>query len=104
VNKANVLKITTATDGNSVALKLEGRVEGPWVEVLRKSWADAAARDGRARIVVDLDGVASADARGRLLLLEMQKRGVGLVKPSGFMRQMLEQGRLELGGNSDFKE
>lgn len=68
---------------------LEGRLEGPWVEVLRRTWADTLSRDGQRQIVVDLGGVSFADSEGRALLLNMQEEGVGLIKASAFLREML---------------
>jgi hypothetical protein len=91
-----VLRITTEQRENSLSLRLEGRIEGPWVEVLRKTWIDAASRNGGREIAVDLGGVSSADRVGRTLLLTMQKQGVALTEPSGFMRQVLRHEGAEL--------
>lgn len=84
-----MLRITTNCNQNSSALRLEGRIEGPWVEVLRSTWAEATGRAGQGEIVVDLAGVSFANTEGRNLLLAMRKRGVKLVKPSGFMGEVL---------------
>ena len=84
-----MLRITTNRDQNSLALRLEGRIEGPWVEVLRKAWADASGRDEHDEIVADLGGVSFANAEGRNLLVAMRQRGVKLIKPSGFMSEVL---------------
>ncbi|HEV3481847.1 MAG TPA: hypothetical protein VGR97_05895 [Candidatus Acidoferrales bacterium] len=84
-----MLRITTNRSQNSFALRLEGQVEGPWVEVLRNSWAQAMSHDGHGEIVVDLGGVSFANPDGRDLLLTMRKRGAKLIKPSGFMREVL---------------
>lgn len=84
-----MLRITTDRKQNSLSLRLEGQVEGPWVEVLRNTWAEAIGRDGQGGIVVDLEGVNFANTEGRNLLLAMRKRGVELIKLSGFMREVL---------------
>ena len=84
-----MLRITTDRKQNSLSLRLEGQVEGPWVEVLRNTWAEAIGRDGHGGIVVDLEGVNFANTEGRNLLLAMRRRGVKLIKPSGFMREVL---------------
>jgi len=76
---------------NSKSLRLEGSVEGPWVDVLRTAWVEAKKRAGDQPIVVDLSAVSFADAEGRALLLKMRKEGAGLARPSGFMRQILGQ-------------
>lgn len=84
-----MLRITTDRKQNSLLLRLEGQVEGPWVEVLRNSWAQAMSHGGRQEIAVDLGGVSFANPEGRDLLLCMRKQGAKLIKPSGFMREFL---------------
>jgi anti-anti-sigma regulatory factor len=85
-----VLKITADRQGNSLSLRLEGRVEGLWVELLRKTWADEIVGDEREKSVVDLGGVTFADSEGQKLLVSMKKQGVALIKPSPFMRELLK--------------
>jgi hypothetical protein len=89
VNEEPVLRITTEPKKNSLSLRLEGQVEGPWVEVLRKTWTDATSRVDAQEIVVDFAGVSFVDPDGRNLLLTMQKQGVTLIKLSGFVREVL---------------
>lgn len=84
-----MLRITTERNENSFSMKLEGRVEGAWIEVLRKAWTDATSLDGGRKVVADLGGVNFADREGRTLLLTMQKQGVTLTRLSGFMREVL---------------
>jgi anti-anti-sigma regulatory factor len=84
-----VLRITTNRKPNSLSLRLEGQVEGPWVEVLRNSWAQAMSQDGHREIAVDLGGVSFANPAGKDLLLTMRKQGAKLIRPSGFMREVL---------------
>lgn len=84
-----MLRITTDRKQNSPSLKLEGQVEGPWVEVLRNSWAEAVSHDGHQKVAVDLAGVTFANREGRDLLLTMRKQGAKLIKASGFIREFL---------------
>jgi ABC-type transporter Mla MlaB component len=87
-----VLRITQEVETGKPSLRLEGRLEGAWVGVLRKAWAESVApADGHA-VVVDLASVSFADREGRALLLEMQKKGAVLAKVSGFMRHILADG------------
>jgi hypothetical protein len=44
---------------------------------------------GHQEIAVDLGGVSFANPEGRDLLLTMRKQGAKLIKPSGFMREVL---------------
>ena len=85
-----MLRITTNRNQNALALRLEGQVEGPWVEVLRNSWAQVLGHNGGQEIAVDLGGVSFANSEGRDLLLTMRKQGAKLIKPSGFMREVLK--------------
>lgn len=91
MNRRNVLKITPQDGMNSMSLKLEGEVEGPWVEVLRTAWVEAKKSAGGQRIVVDLGAVNFADSGGRALLFKMREQGADLMRASGFMRQILGQ-------------
>lgn len=85
-----MLRITTTENSNSLGLRLEGRLEGPWVEVLRKTWTETLGQGGQRQVVVDLGDVSFADSDGRALLLNMKEEGVGLVKASAFLREMLK--------------
>jgi anti-anti-sigma regulatory factor len=87
------MRITPTKNPSALELTLEGRLEGPWVEVLRKSWIDALRQPERPHVLVDLGSVSFADASGRALLLNMQQEGVGLIKPSAFLREMLKRNR-----------
>ena len=84
-----MLRITQEGDADRPSLRLEGRLEGAWVEVLRKAWDEPTASLNRRKVTVDLGAVSFADREGRALLLEMQKKGAVLAKASGFMRQIL---------------
>lgn len=84
-----MLRITTDRNQESPALKLEGQVEGPWVEVLRNSWAQVMSHDGHQKIAIDLAGVTFASHGGRDLLLTMRKQGAKVINASGFMREFL---------------
>ena len=91
-----MLRITPTDKPNSLGLRLEGRLEGPWVEVLRQTWTDTLKHDDHRQIEVDLSGVSFADSVGRTLLLNMQGEGVGLTKASAFLREMLKPNGLDL--------
>jgi hypothetical protein len=84
-----VLRITIQRTSDVVFLKLEGSVKGPWVDELRKAWlASAKMADGQP-MNIDLGAVSFIDARGRDLLLQMQREGLALKGASGFLRQVL---------------
>jgi anti-anti-sigma regulatory factor len=85
-----VLRITIQRTSDVVLLKLEGSVKGPWVDELRKAWLTSAKMAGREPVSIDLGAVSFVDARGRDLLLRMQREGGALKGASGFLRQVLE--------------
>lgn len=75
---------------DSLALKLEGSVKGPWVDELQKAWSASAETLPGRPVKVDLAGVSFIDARGRDLLLRMQKAGAVLQGALPFVRQALD--------------
>ena len=57
-----------------VTVTLEGRIAGPWVMELDRTWRKLAAfLDSRA-VEIDLRGVTSVDARGKRLLAEIHEQ------------------------------
>lgn len=76
---------------DGVVLKLEGRVKGPWVEELRKTWLTSSTLAVGETVRIDLEAVSFVDERGRDLLLEMRREGVTLDGNSGFLRHLLEE-------------
>jgi hypothetical protein len=84
-----VLRITREGDAGSPSLKLEGRLEGPWVEVLRKAWEDSMVLLDGGKVTIDLGAISFADRNGRELLRELQKKGTTLARVSEFMRHIL---------------
>jgi anti-anti-sigma regulatory factor len=85
-----VLRITSQSTADSLTVKLEGTLRGPWVDELQLAWSEAADKSPRKPAQVDLAGVTFIDARGRELLLQMQKAGAVLQGPSLFLRQVLD--------------
>ena len=70
-----MLRITIQRTFDSVLLKLEGSIKGPWVDELRKAWlASTKMADGQ-QMSIELSAVSFVDARGRDLLLRMQRDG-----------------------------
>jgi hypothetical protein len=83
-----VLRITRGTENGADTLTLEGKLSGPWVDELERCWSDL--RRNRCSLVrVILQDVSFCDARGKDLLLSMERAGVSLVQCSGFIRQLL---------------
>ena len=84
-----MLRITNGTRREGATLVLEGRLTGPWVDELARSWkALTATRDARS-VRVDLDGVTFIDAGGRTLLRTMHEEGATLASCSGCMTRAI---------------
>ena len=60
------------------------------MDELRKAWLTSANMAAGQPVSIDLGAVSFIDARGRDLLLRMQREGVALKGASGFLRQILE--------------
>jgi len=73
-----MLKITIHNTTNAATLNLEGRLAGPWVPELERSWR-AVKDDSRDKpVIVDLCEVTFVDTEGRKLLSSMYEQGARL--------------------------
>lgn len=70
-----MLRITIDEAPNSVTLRLEGRLIGPWVEEVEQCWQKAFLSLGRRTMVVDLSAVNFLDSAGQSLLQKMHLAG-----------------------------
>ena len=87
-----MLRITATTEKGAPALKLEGRVGGPWVDELRDSWSTLAKSEDADSVKIDMRGVSYVDHRGADLLVEMENEGASFVHCSDFIRQLMQAG------------
>ena len=84
-----MLKITSQLDPvrEDLALVLEGRLAGPWVEELRTYCRRVLGTQQRCTMI-DLTGVTFADAEGKTLLAQLWQQGVEL-RASGCLTRCL---------------
>jgi len=73
-----MLKITVHNSTNAATLNLEGRLAGPWVEELGRSWRAVKENSTEKPVIVDLCEVTFVDAEGRKLLSSMYEQGARL--------------------------
>ena len=78
-----MLRITdvreTMPDGGTVwTLKLEGDIQGAWVNELRRAWRAVRMAASGASIRLVLADVQVVDTAGKVLLTEMHRDGVGI--------------------------
>ena len=68
------MKITVDEGQDALTLRLEGRVAGPMVEELSRTWCSLAPSLGRKRLVIDLHGLIFIDTAGLAVLAEIHQR------------------------------
>jgi anti-anti-sigma regulatory factor len=74
-----MLRITAEDKPRILSFRLEGRLEGPWVDELEKCWLGMVARAGTPALRVDLTGVTFVDAAGKAQLTAMRRQGAELI-------------------------
>ena len=84
-----MLRITTDCSKDTVKLRLEGRLTGPWVQELERSWMELSPEQRRGA-VVDLAGVISIGEDGRRLLVTMWEQGAVFHATNCLTRSLVE--------------
>lgn len=84
-----MLRITERSDAGRTALALEGRLAGPWVDELARSWDTLVARQG-GPVAVCLEGVTFIDAGGKALLRRLHEQGATFVASGCMTRAILD--------------
>jgi len=85
-----MLKITVQPDEKGTKILLEGRLAGPWVEELDRSWRQVSGGEA-GRVIVDLHNVTFVDAEGKGMLRQMCKSGAELQASGCLMRCLVEE-------------
>jgi len=80
-----MLRITIEKKQEKAAMKLEGKLAGPWVDELERAWSSVSSDRPGDNIGVDIRGLMFIDDGGRKLLSRMCAEGAtftakGLVK------------------------
>jgi hypothetical protein len=68
-----MLLITTETARFERTLRLEGRLAGPWIDELARTWGEVHAVRGAGLIRVDLDGVTYVSPSGKSFLRRIHR-------------------------------
>lgn len=74
-----MLRITAIDKPRVLTLRLEGRLEGPWVGELEQSWRSLWEAVSLPKVCIDLTGLTYVDAAGKARLAEMHKRGAQFI-------------------------
>lgn len=84
-----MLKISEGKRGEqSITLRLEGRIVGPWVEELQHI-CDPFVNNG-CKLALDLTEISFADESGVTLLSGLKARGVKLLNTAPFVAEQLK--------------
>ena len=84
-----MLRITRMVGNDSVeTLKLEGKLQGPWVDEAHDAYALSAAQ--ASRTCLDLSGLTFADGEGAALLRELIRSGARVVGCSSYIAELLQ--------------
>jgi hypothetical protein len=94
-----MLRITNTTTEQTLTLRLEGRLEGPWVAVLAQCWSTALPTSRGRRLCVDLNGVTFVDAQGKGRLAEMYAQGAELLGEDVEMKAIVAEIRTGRAGD-----
>ena len=85
-----MLKVTTTDQNQTVTLKLEGKLVGPWVQEVTRVWDDTA-RTPRGGYVIDLRSVTFIDSPGKALLATMSRHGAQLIAADCLTRNIVDE-------------
>jgi hypothetical protein len=86
-----MMKIEIQETGESVVLRVEGRLAGAFVPELENCWRTAQSTQPKRSISVDLKSVTCVDRAGRYLLQLMHLSGVPFLRPGLAVQDILEQ-------------
>jgi anti-anti-sigma regulatory factor len=73
-----VMRVTTEKHRAPATLRVEGKLAGPWVSELERTWLDVTSEDQNREVVADLSDVTFIDAQGWDLLERMMESGTEL--------------------------
>jgi hypothetical protein len=86
-----MLRITVENKSKTATLKLEGKLAGPWIGELERTWAQVTANTSGDRVLLDLCDVTFIAAEGKQQLKKMSDLGAQF-KTSGCMsRSIVEE-------------
>lgn len=95
-----MLRISIQERTDTVTMKLEGRISGPWTAELGQAWKALAPSLGSRKLSVDLSGLGYMDEGGAELLREIhQKTHADFIANSPLAKYFAEQAMSKFTGN-----
>jgi hypothetical protein len=89
-----MLRVTIEKKQEQAAIKLEGKLTGPWVDELEREWSSISNDNPGNNIGVDIRGLMLIDAGGRELLKRMYAEGAKFTA-KGLVKETVEEIRRE---------
>ncbi len=86
-----LLRITVQEKTKEVTIKLEGRIAGPWVDELRRTWLSLAPSLESKHVCLDICEVTFVDAPGKRLLAEIRESGAGFLADTPVTKSLVEE-------------
>jgi anti-anti-sigma regulatory factor len=86
-----MLRITVDDDARVLTLRLEGRLEGPWVRELERCWRSLLGAVNQPTISVDLRGVTYIGASGQAQLADMHEQGAQFIADDCMTKAVVEE-------------
>jgi len=86
-----MLRITIQESPRAIRLQLEGKLAGPWVDELERSWTAAASSSGKRRLHVDLTGVSFISTPAKELLRRISAAGADLIACGCLNRAIVDE-------------
>jgi anti-anti-sigma regulatory factor len=85
-----MLRVTKTNQNQTITLKLEGKLAGPWVQEVTRVWHDTT-QSPRCGYVVDLRSVTFIDSPGQALLAAMSREGAQLIAADCLTRNIVDE-------------
>jgi len=86
-----MLKITIEKNSRCTTLRVEGRLTGPWVEELERTWRAVTSDPADGRVWIDLTDVTFVAEEGKRLLEAMYGEGAKLKASGCVTRRLVEE-------------
>lgn len=92
-----MLKVTTTDLNQTITLKLEGKLAGPWVKEVTRVWTEMS-QPAPCDYVIDLRSITFIDGPGKALLAAMSRRGARFIAIDCLTRNIVDEIQKELIG------
>jgi hypothetical protein len=86
-----MLRITIHDSPRTLTFHLEGRLAGPWLRELEECWQNALAGPHKPILRVDLTGMTSISAAGKVCLAALRQQGAEFLADDCLMKAIVAE-------------